>query len=74
MLDHLASTQRAVHTGGLIDSSARPGAAVAAARPERDRLEVRTRAGLATALHRLASALEPRPRDQRVAGSTPACS
>jgi hypothetical protein len=45
--------------------SARPDAPVVAPRPQRDRLPVRARAGLAVRLHRIASALEPRRRPER---------
>lgn len=48
--------------------SALPDAPVVAPRPQRPRLPLRARAGLASRLHRLASALEPAERPARRLG------
>jgi len=69
MLDHIATTQQSFARTGLVDDSARPDAPVVATR-DRARLDTRVRAHLAARLHRVAAALEPRPRRHR---PTPAC-
>jgi len=60
---------------GLVDLSARPDSPVRPARrPRAARPSLRARSGLASALRRLAAALEPRPTTERNrATAAPAC-
>jgi hypothetical protein len=70
MHDHLVATQVATSTSSLVDRSARPDAPVVAPRQRRT-LDVRIR--LAARLHRIAAALEARPRRERPVAAAPAC-
>jgi hypothetical protein len=65
MIDLFVATDLAVRGTRAAAHSARPDAPVVAHRTERERWEVRTRAGLAARLNSLASALEPTRRQER---------
>jgi hypothetical protein len=69
MLDLFVAADLAVKGTRAVAWSARPDAPVVAPRPERARLPLRARAGLAARLHRIATALEPRPRAERTSAA-----
>jgi len=75
MLD-IATAYLTVRHGGLVDNSARPDAPVVPPTEHRPRV-ARTRATLASQLHRIAGALEPQPRRERAVttglGATSTC-
>jgi hypothetical protein len=70
MLELFVAADLAVRGTRAVAWSALPDAPVVAPRAAGDRLPSRARAGLATRLHRIASAVEPRPRAEQ----TPVCS
>ena len=76
MLDHIAASYLTVRHGSLVDNSARPDMPVVEPTERRPRA-ARTRRLLAAQLHRIAAALEPRPRRERAVasgvGATSAC-
>lgn len=72
MLDLAIAADLAVRSTRQTAGSARPDAPVVVPR-ERVRRTTRTRARLAAALHRIATALEPRREPARQVGTTPAC-
>jgi len=65
MLDLFVAADLAVKGTRAVAWSALPDAPVVTPPPERDRFPLRARAGLAARLHRIATALEPRPRHER---------
>lgn len=72
MLDLAIAADLAVRSTRKTAGSARPDAPVVVER-QRVRRTTRTRARLATALHRIAAALEPRHESGRQVGTSPAC-
>jgi hypothetical protein len=69
-MNELIAAGLAVKAARATAGSGRPDAPVVPSRPKSAGLHVRTRAGLARGLHRVATALEPR---QRAEHASPAC-
>jgi hypothetical protein len=69
MLDLFVAADLAVKGTRAVAWSALPDAPVLAPETPRERLPLRARAGLAARLHRVATALEPRPRTDRTSAA-----